>query len=161
MFIVIRRIWNWLKKYGLWILGVIVAIFPLAFYIWRFHSYSLSDNPTDWAVFGDFVGGVYSVIIAVLVVYLARNLERKDEEKRIKKESIRAVYEQITFIQRDQQPNQNKVTKLFRLIEDCKLFIDDDFYERLKGLANHLGAKGRDRQLEKEIKDELKAEYEK
>lgn len=154
-----NRLERFLYKYGLLVLGLPAAIFPLAFYVFHFHSYHISNDPVDWGVFGDFVGGVYSVLVAFLVVFLARKLDRKDEEQRVKKEALRAVYDQITFIQRDQKPNQNKVTKLFRLIEESKLFIDDDFYDRLKGLANHLSAQGRDRQLEKEIKDELKSEY--
>lgn len=66
---------------------------------------------------------------------------------------------QITKIQMNQTVNQNKLTKLFRLIEESKLFIDDDFYERLKNLANHFGDHGRNRQMEIDILDELKGEY--
>lgn len=139
---------------------IVVSVVPIAIYWWNFHNYGLSDDPADWGVFGDYIGGIYSVIIAILVVYLARNLRRRDEEKRIKQEAIRSIYLQINKIQQNQQPNQNKVTKLFRLIEECKLYIDDDLYERLKGLANCFGEGGRNRALEIEILDELKEEYE-
>ena len=154
-----NKILDFIKMYWLWGIVGIIIVSPLLVYLWNFHGYKISGDPNDWGVFGDFVGGVYSVIIAVLVVYLGRNLERRDEEKRVKQEALRAVYLQITNIQQNPQPNQNKVNKLFRLIDECKLYIDDDFYERLKELANYYVETGRNREMEKSIKDELKSEY--
>ena len=149
---------NYFKRHFLAIL-IVLAIIPLVFYFCKFHSYNLSDDPADWGVFGDYIGGVYSVLIAILVVYITRNLNKRDEEKRLKKEALREVYMQITKIQMNQTVNQNKLTKLFRLIEESKLFIDDDFYDRLKKLANYLGDHGRNRQMEMDILEELKGEY--
>ena len=62
-------------------------------------------------------------------------------------------------IQQKQTIDQRKLTKLYKLIEDSKLFIDNDFYERLKGLANELGERGRNRQMEMDVLEELKEEY--
>ncbi len=155
--------WNkmidYLKRHFLKIL-IIFAVVPVAVYWWNFHSYELSKDPADWGVFGDYIGGIYSVIIAILVVYITRNLNKHDEEKRLKREAIRSVYHQINNIQQNPQPNQNKVTKLFRLIEECKLYINDDLYERLKGLANEFLERGRNREMETDILEELKGEYE-
>lgn len=152
------KITNFFNRHFLLIL-LVLAIVPIAVYVWEFHSYMFSENPADWGVFGDYIGGVYSVIIAILVVYITRNLEKRDEEKRLKKEALRQVYLQITSIQQKQTVNQNKLTKLFRLIEESKLYIDDDFYERLKNLANFWGELGRNRKMEMEVLDELKEEY--
>ena len=152
------KITNFFNRHFLLIL-LVLAIVPIAVYVWEFHSYMFSENPADWGVFGDYIGGVYSVIIAILVVYITRNLEKRDEEKRLKKEALRQVYLQITSIQQKQTVNQNKLTKLFRLIEESKLYIDDGFYERLKNLANFWGELGRNRKMEMEVLDELKEEY--
>ena len=146
------------KRYFLSIL-IVLAMVPLALYFWNFHSYKISNDPADCGVFGDYIGGVYSVLIAILVVYITRNLEKHDDEKRVKKEALRSVYMQITSIQQKQNVNQNKLTKLYRLIEESKFFINDDLYERLKNLANHLGEHGRNRQMEMDVLDELKEEY--
>ena len=158
----ITYMWNnmlsWLRSHFLLIL-IVVAVLPILIYVLMFHSYSLSDDPADWGVFGDYIGGVYSVLIALLVVYITRNLTRRDEEKRLKKEALREVYKQITNIQQKQTVDQRKLPKLYKLIEDSKLFIDDDFYERLKGLANEFGERGRNRQMEMDVLEELKEEY--
>ena len=153
-----NRITLYTKSHFLLIL-IVLATIPILGYVSKFHSCNFSDDPADWGVFGDYIGGVYSVLIAILVVYLTRNLSRSDEEKRLKKEAIREIYKQITNIQQKQKVDQRKITKLYKLIDDCKLFIAPDFYERLKKLANHLGEYGRNRQLEVDILDELREEY--
>lgn len=159
---IITYMWNnilsWLRSHFLLIL-IVVAVLPILIYVLMFHSYSLSDDPADWGVFGDYIGGVYSVLIALLVVYITRNLSRRDEEKKLKKEALREVYKQITNIQQKQTVDQRKLPKLYKLIEDSKLFIDNDFYERLKGLANEFGERGRNRQMEMDVLEELKEEY--
>ena len=149
---------NWIKSHFLLLL-IVAALLPILFYVLMFHDYKLSDDPADWGVFGDYIGGVYSVLIALLVVYITRNLSRRDEEKKLKKEALREVYKQITNIQQKQTVDQRKLPKLYKLIEDCKLFIDNDFYERLKGLANEFGERGRNRQMEMDVLEELKEEY--
>lgn len=147
-----------MRSHSLLIL-IVAAVLPILIYIFRFHDYQLSDDPSDWGVFGDYIGGVYSVLIALLVVYITRNLSRRDEEKRLKKEALREVYKQITNIQQKQTVDQRKLPKLYKLIEDSKLFIDNDFYERLKGLANEFVERGRNRQMELDVLEELKEEY--
>lgn len=155
------RMWNWLCKHATWkrLIAVILLVSPLVLYVIQFGGYEISDNPADWGVFGDYIGGVYSVLIALLVVYITRNLSRRDEEKRLKKEALREVYKQITNIQQKQMVDQRKLPKLYKLIEDSKFFIDTDFYDRLKGLANEFGERGRNRQMEMEVLEELKEEY--
>ncbi len=155
----INRIWEIIKLYWFKPFWMIAIVLPVGLYYYKFHAFEWSAKPEDWGVFGDYIGGVYSVIITVLVVYLARNLNRKDEELRLKRESLREVYHQIVSIQQSQQPRPNKVTKLFRLIEQCKLYVDDDFYDRMKDLANIFGENRRDREMEKDILDEVKLEY--
>lgn len=153
-----NNITSWIKSHFLPIL-IVAAVLPILIYVLMFHDYKLSENPADWGVFGDYIGGVYSVLIALLVVYITRNLSRRDEEKRLKKEALREVYKQITNIQQKRTVDQRKLPKLYKLIEDSKLFIDNDFYERLKGLANEFGERGRNRQMEMDILEELKEEY--
>lgn len=162
VFDLVEKCWNricFFAKTHFLVILLVLALFPIVIYVCNFHTFKLSDNPSDWGVFGDYIGGTYSVIIAVLVVYISRDLAKRDEEKRIKKEALRKVYMQITSIQQNPKVNQNKLTKLYRQIEESKLFVENDFYDRLKKLANYLGEHGRNRQMEKEILDELKEEY--
>jgi hypothetical protein len=153
-----NKISSYFKTHFLQIL-LVLATFPILLYVSKFHSCKLSEDPADWGVFGDYIGGVYSVLIAILVVFITRNLSRLDEEKRLKKEAIREIYKQITNIQQKQTVDQRKLTKLYKLIEDGKLFITPDLYERLKKLANYFGENGRYRTEEITILEELREEY--
>lgn len=105
------KIWNYLNSHILFVL-ILISLIPIGFYIYNFGGCDFSKDPNDWGVFGDYIGGVYSVVITILVVYISRNLEKRDEEKRYKKEKLRAVYMQITSIQQKPEVNQNKLTKL-------------------------------------------------
>ena len=66
-------------------LGIILLVIPIVFYIIYFSDYSISNNPADWGVFGDYVGGIYgglfTCLITLLAVYLARALTKKDQKQ--------------------------------------------------------------------------------
>jgi hypothetical protein len=69
--------------WGLWLLfvfSVLAFAVPLGIYISVFASTGLSDNPTNWGVFGDFVGGSINPVLQLLnlwvVVYIAFVLNR-------------------------------------------------------------------------------------
>lgn len=57
----VSDMWNsikdYFKRHFLAIL-IVLAIIPLVFYFYKFHSYNLSNDPADWGVFGDYIGGV-------------------------------------------------------------------------------------------------------
>lgn len=145
------------SKVLLWLF--LIALIPIIVYVWHFHGLKLSDNPADWGVFGDYIGGVYSVLIAILVVYISRHLDIRDEETKRKQEAVRKIHNQISSIRQNQKVNPQKLTKLFRLIDESKLYINGDLYTDLVKLANHYGEKGRNRSMEMEVMDALKDEY--
>lgn len=157
-----KKLWNkiilFLKARHLLLL-FLVAMIPIIVYVWHFHGLKISDNPADWGVFGDYIGGVYSILIAILVVYISRNLDRRDEEEKRKQEALRKIHNQISSIRQKPKVNLQKLTKLFRLIDESKLYIDEDLYDELIKLANYLGEKGRNRSMELEVMDALKDEY--
>jgi uncharacterized membrane protein len=71
-----------------WILAGIACIAVLLFIV-NFFGHSLSDNPSDWGVFGDYMGGVLNPIVALLtlVVTIQIALRVNEIEKRNHAES--------------------------------------------------------------------------
>ena len=69
----IHKVW-----YAKWlVLGCILLFIPLSFYIYTFGSNGISGDTEKWAQFGDYIGGTYSVLLSVLVIYIARKLTKK------------------------------------------------------------------------------------
>ncbi len=147
-----------------WIAAAIVMIAPIACYMWKFRSGHISDSPADWGTFGDYIGGVYSVIIAFLVVYITRNINRSDKERDKKREALRGIYLKIGEIQIGRGRKDYKITNLFLLIEEARLYIDNDFYRELKDLGNYFlqcnrNAGARNRVFENSVKERVKEAY--
>lgn len=67
---------------------VILSIGPIIIYVIRFYSNPLSDNPTEWGPFGDFVGGVLNPFLTLgnifILGYLTYQIAQKDENAEIK-----------------------------------------------------------------------------
>lgn len=60
----------------------IIASIPLITYILNFANYKISDDPEKWAFFGDYIGGVYSVVLTCILTYLMYQLNKKDEQRK-------------------------------------------------------------------------------
>ena len=59
---------------------VLISLSPIILYISNFKNYSLSKEPADWGTFGDYIGGIYSVVLAVVLVYVTYTINRKNDE---------------------------------------------------------------------------------
>lgn len=69
----IHKVW-----YDKWLVLVCLLLFiPLIFYIYTFASNGISDDTEKWAQFGDYIGGTYSVLLSVLMIYIARKLTKR------------------------------------------------------------------------------------
>lgn len=78
----------------LWVAALVAAAVSGA-YALTFKSHQISSDPRDWAVFGDYFGGVLSAGLSFLtVVLLARSLEAQKEANRtLKDEAIASARE--------------------------------------------------------------------
>ena len=114
----------------------IVACLPLGCYIWQFMNSSISADPNDWASFGSYVGGVYSVIVALLVVYIARYLTKKDEVTARRKKAVEVLYLQIIKV-KIERVDERSVQKIFNLLEENKIYLSDSLYKEVKDLADY------------------------
>lgn len=126
-----------MKKSWIYILGGLLLLLPAGVYVLKFHDFTLSDDPADWGVFGDYFGGVYSIIVTILAVYLANELsKRKDSQKRTK-DAIEDIYDQILTIEKGNVVDLRRVNKLYRLISDNKFYLPQDMVASLKELADN------------------------
>jgi hypothetical protein len=68
------------------IAGGIFAI-PLIIYVLKFYNHSLSDNPSDWGTFGDYIGGITGALLAftgILISYEFNSTALKKQEKSLR-----------------------------------------------------------------------------
>lgn len=73
------------KKTLLFISAIILLFIPLIFYIITFRTHSISQNPSDWGAFGDYIGGVLSLLLSIyttgLLIYITILLNKKDSKE--------------------------------------------------------------------------------
>ena len=120
----IHKVW-----YDKWLVLVCLLLFiPLIFYIYTFASNGISDDTEKWAQFGDYIGGTYSVLLSVLMIYIARKLTKKDEKVNKEKNAVDLIFQQILKIERcmDFHQKTQAVNKLMRMIDTHQLHISDE-----------------------------------
>jgi hypothetical protein len=108
---------------------------PIGIYIFYFWDHPISNNPTDWGVFGDFIGGVYSVIVTILAVYLARALTKRDHKREKQFKAAETLYNQITTIENNNY-NRNSIEKLKRDIHSNELYLEPSITNDIIKLAD-------------------------
>lgn len=118
------------KKTLRWIITLAVFLIPLTVYFYQFHY--LSDDPNDWGAFGSYIGGVYSVFVAILVIMLTRSLEKKDQIQKNKREAASALYQQIVKVK--DSMNQNSIDKLVKDINASELYLSEKLIKKLRSL---------------------------
>ena len=85
----------------------VVLCIPILCYIINFASYGVSGNVSDWAAFGDYIGGVYSVVLTIVLVYVSYSLNKKSEKEKEKLRAIHEIYSMTVF----RSVEQPKITR--------------------------------------------------
>lgn len=49
----------------------LICLIPLLAYFFKFYNYPISDNPLDWGVFGDYIGGTLGTALAFVALFLS------------------------------------------------------------------------------------------
>ncbi|MVM29310.1 hypothetical protein GO755_04640 [Spirosoma sp. HMF4905] len=82
----LKKVRAYLKKYALEIAILffsIICCWVIWMYYYQFHKYGLSDNPANWGVFGDYIGGIvgsiFSIISVVLLYYTFKEQRNSTE----------------------------------------------------------------------------------
>lgn len=129
---------KWVEKNVIW-LSLIVLSLPIGAYVIQFHGYDVSDDPENWAQFGDYIGGTYSVLITILAIYIARNLSQKDETQ-IKRQRVAENFvKQISKIKKCTEEHQKiqSVNKFMRMIDESQLVLSSALQISLQELGDY------------------------
>jgi len=61
------------KKKLKWIVtfAILIIIVPVSLFTLKFWNFEISDNPSDWGIFGDFLGGTVGTILSVVAIMLS------------------------------------------------------------------------------------------
>lgn len=117
---------------------VFIMCIPILAYICNFGCNGISEDVSDWANFGDYIGGVYSVLITILAIYLTRELNQRDKQKESKRCAISQIHAQFLNLKRCPVSTMAKsVNIFFRLIEDNRYYLTDEQILKLQGFGNY------------------------
>lgn len=133
----LKVFWHYIVKYKFQIASALILIVPLGAYVSNFGSCEFSDDPAMWGVFGDYIGGVYNVLVAILVFYISHNLDKKEERQH---KRAKAAYDIKVQIEKfEQSKNRTKtVERLTNLILSSKEILGLSLYRMLLSLNDHL-----------------------
>lgn len=151
------------SKYKFQMAAGLLLLLPIGVYIINFCDHGFSEDPTMWGVFGDFVGGVYNVLVAILVFFISRNLDKKEAKAHKKAKAAYDIKVQIEKF----EPSRNKtktVEKLTDLILTNKDILDVSTFRILMALNDNLqhvvNKEGEiNKQLKKDVLKELTSIY--
>lgn len=111
------------------VLLVVLLLTPIVLYFLIFCD-GFSYNHADWGAFGDYIGGVYSVIVALLLFFLTNKIENYRESRNVKKKAIEELYNYIVDVS-EEEANENNAVKLRNLVNKNRLFISTSLYDRI------------------------------
>lgn len=150
------------KSWGIYALGGIAVMSPWVIYVIFFHNQTISSSTSDWGSFGDYIGGVSSVITAFVVIYISRHLDRKDTYHDKIRSAISEIYDQLVKIDAEHVDNR-KTTKFLRLVEKNRLYLPESLYNDLVKLHDYFVSLqnngNRDHSFEEDIIHGLKKLY--
>jgi hypothetical protein len=67
--------------------AILLAITPLIFYLFYFKTLTISNNPSDWGPFGDFIGGLVNPVLSAFnlgaLIYLTYTVSQIEEKRNV------------------------------------------------------------------------------
>ena len=138
----------------------ILCLIPIALYFIFFHD-SISFNNADWGDFGDYIGGVYSIIMSIVVVYLSYYLTKKDVKKAKKNDAIENINKKIHQCEsaRKDETRIKYGMELKKHGDYYSLYISESLKNHIIQLADQYIKNNVDVKLKKDILNQLKQAY--
>ena len=155
----IKQLMIWIKRNRLLLLAILACIIPIIVYIFRFHSGGFSNNPADWGTFGDYIGGVYSVILSIIAIYVTYIIREREDKTKEKRKVLTELYKTIISI-KSEKVDLTKVNKIVSLTDKNQILLPKIVYADLIRYSDYLkeiyGKPAKiDMIVEKRIKDEI------
>lgn len=67
------------------LIGILLFCIPVVFYALSFKEFVISDNPDDWAAFGNYLGGVlnpfFALINIIIFIYLTQLVSKLEDQR--------------------------------------------------------------------------------
>lgn len=155
MKVTLKNVRDWCSTHII-VLLIIVMCIPILAYVCQFGCNGISENVSDWANFGDYIGGVYSVLVTVLAIYLAQELNHRDKLKENRHCAISQIHAQFLKIMHCPVSTMAKsVNKFFKLIEENRFYLSEEQSQKLQAFGNyyleHSNPNNRDANAENEM----------
>ena len=146
---------------GLCLVIVGLLISPLVFYICVFNG-GFSDDYGAWSAFGDYVNGVYSVLLTIFIFILTQKITKLTERNAERRAALSDIYELVIDLCSDVSMENSNKLQLY--LNKARLFLLDDEYKKLMdfydySLSVSSSIMHRDISKEKEIKEFLIKKY--
>lgn len=152
-----------IPKWFWWTIMIVVLIFPLFMYFRQFSKNGLSNDTEEWSRFGDYIGGVYSGIIALVAIFITYSLEKGRSKSDILHKRAESLISIILHMKKRNFTNSD-CTSFQEQIGVAKLDLPNLLVDKLTSLAdNYLlylyQHENVDVDLENSILEELKTIY--
>lgn len=139
-----KKIIVFIKTFWLNILIFLIsltAIMPIICYFFYFHDSKISSNPEMWGAFGDFLGGSMSIPIffsSIMIVYLARMLQKKDTYIERQKDAAHKLYKQCRLLKSavDSNKRMDIISDYIILVDELDIYFEDSFVKKMRDLAD-------------------------
>lgn len=119
-----------------WSALIVVLVFPLFMYFYQFSENGLSKDTEEWARFGDYIGGIYSGIIALVAIFITYSLEKSRSKSNILHKRAEALFSTILHMKKRNFTN-NDCTALQEQIGVAKLDLPQLLVDKLTSLADN------------------------
>lgn len=117
---------RWWKKY----IVMLMLILPVIVYGYHFRENDWSSSPSDWGAFGDYIGGVYSVVLTIVLVYVTYTMNRKNDERKECKKAIKDIYKMILELNTS-NIDLEQIHKIIRSIDANSLHMSSEMSNKL------------------------------
>jgi hypothetical protein len=131
---ILFKLCRW-RKNNITFISFLLGLVPIAFYVIKFWDNKISSDPSDWAAFGDYIGGIYTLLIPILLYILTNQVKIKYKVELRNKKAIYDIISQVKFLRRSKNRTQS-VSKLTRLIYLNQNLLGYQLVEKLNCLAD-------------------------
>lgn len=145
-----------------WIyISVFILYIPATLYISQFWHHKFSDDPNDWGVFGDYIGGIYNVLTSLLLAYISYKISKMQTRGEHARNAAIDILSQIQSM-KAKNYHHKSIDKLRRQAKDNETYIGKLLKENINMLADNYVQVKYDKEavnqnLEQAVIKELKA----
>ena len=124
------------KLYKWFYVWAYILYIPIVSYLAQFWQFQISENPSDWGVFGDFMGGTYNVLISLFVAYISYRVTKIQKRDEYSRNVAQEILKQVKSM-KTKKYHHYSIDKLRRQTKDNEIYIGKLLKENLVMLADN------------------------